>query len=541
MRKIFLIILILSVMGTNSWGETKTKYQLKGALRGITSIREDQRMTALENSLMERPDRSDVQAMLDAKNLEQILNNTIPNGKIGGNSGGDSGASLCDFPNGEKGRYAVIFIHGAGSEKFNAKEWKMAEDAFFYFNLTHESCYDLYHYYWDSGDSFLGECRAFFTGLSPREQIQDFSIFVKRILAKAGPDWVYRRVNIIGHSAGGVLASLATHRHLGFEKQAPVCTDSASSPILGLGYTEQGFLAFCDEYIWGIPETFLGSVVSYPGPYQYNHSEPWTASIVYHTDQFEWERNCQPLPFNPRWTGRGIPNVDNAGYKYETHWHGHGINSLEPYDHNQEIPFVVHEALERCYYEVKERCGDGVVQNPPEQCEDDSHCEDNEYCASPGSDYECRCLLKPIEENTPCEDCPFYDCDGYCLRPNEHCERIGGGCQCVKDEFCGDGIVNGDEECERPGTLIIVGSVWCLYPPPQEAPLFQACDLECKWGESWSGCNFPEPDPEVFGGDGGGVVYWFDKGGPATGYSDLNINIRQMTLHPNSSGKMIME
>ena len=62
----------------------------------------------------------------------------------------------------------------------------------------------------------------------------------------------------------------------------------------------------------------------------------------------------------------------------------------------------------------EEYCGDGILQDPPEQCDSDKICTTGEGYS--GTEF---CLS---------------DCSGYG--------------SCVSEEYCGDGLVNGNEQCD---------------------------------------------------------------------------------------------
>jgi hypothetical protein len=108
-------------------------------------------------------------------------------------------------------------------------------------------------------------------------------------------------------------------------------------------------------------------------------------------------------------------------------------------------------------------CGDGVVSGK-EQCEGDSDCASNAYCANPDQGpIACTCVVACGDgtcfagreaANTCAADCPAICGDGF-ITHSEVCEGdrdcgVGGYCNsCAScSTICGDGLIGFDEVCE---------------------------------------------------------------------------------------------
>jgi hypothetical protein len=127
-----------------------------------------------------------------------------------------------------------------------------------------------------------------------------------------------------------------------------------------------------------------------------------------------------------------------------------------------------------CGHEYVPSCGNGVVDNPPEQCEmpdttDNENCAQAEVTCEPDGfrasirdsygncDSTCGCVEDPLEYN-----CVPGTCGAEC-NSNDDCDDSNpetidtcmDNCQCHYEQYvpyCGNGILDPEEECELPGT-----------------------------------------------------------------------------------------
>ena len=102
---------------------------------------------------------------------------------------------------------------------------------------------------------------------------------------------------------------------------------------------------------------------------------------------------------------------------------------------------------------IRERCGDGVVNNTTEAC-DDGNLNYNDGC-SPACAVEAGWMCNTTSDPSVCAK--IGTCGNGTVEGLEECDDMnvvsGDGCsdQCIT-EFCGDGIVNGGETCDDLNT-----------------------------------------------------------------------------------------
>jgi hypothetical protein len=152
-------------------------------------------------------------------------------------------------------------------------------------------------------------------------------------------------------------------------------------------------------------------------------------------------------------------------------------------------------------------CGDGVVQNPVEEC-DNSACYGGLQCAPPGAPNQCLCPVcgdGVIAQGEQCEPTDDSACPGLCQSDTCLCAVCGNGIQESGEECDGDGCGSG--ACLSNCTCSVCGNGVVEGPAEQcEAADDSACpglcNLDCICGVC--GNNFTDyPQEQCDGTDDG--------------------------------------
>lgn len=188
-----------------------------------------------------------------------------------------------------------------------------------------------------------------------------------------------------------------------------------------------------------------------------------------------------------------------------------------------------------CKHEYVPSCGNGVLDNPPEQCEL-PNTNNNSYCPQSTSecqgfrvafrdaygncDSQCGCVEDTLEYKCVKGECGAEcasdgDCDDGDVSTLDEC--VDCTCRHEYQPFCGNGKIDPPEECELPDTL---NNIFCSQTTTSECQGYKL-GVRDAYGDCGSGCGCV-PDPFVYNCVKGQCGAVCDKNSDCTNYCSGN-------------------